>query len=77
MSKVNNKDGGILHKLTKYQCIYCVALESLDHLHPISKVAKHNNQLRSCCLSCNEKNQLEVLTWYRNQNFMIQEDQWP
>ena len=71
--KVNNKSWrNSLHKLTKYQCIYCgEPSESLDHLHPISKGGKSiTTNCVPCCLSCNgKKSDSEVLTWYRNQKF--------
>ena len=71
--KINNKSWReSLHKLTKYKCIYCgKPSESLDHLHPMSKggISITSNCV-PCCLSCNgKKSDLEVLSWYRKQNF--------
>ena len=71
--KINNKIWReSLHKLTKYNCIYCgKPSESLDHLHPISKGGTSaTSNCVPCCLSCNgKKSDSEVLSWYRKQNF--------
>ena len=71
--KVSNKNWrDSIHKLTKYQCIYCGnPSESLDHLHPRSKGGKSiTSNCVPCCLSCNgKKSDSEVLSWYRTQNF--------
>ena len=71
--KISNKNWKeSLHKLTKYQCIYCgKPSESLDHLHPQSKggISITSNCV-PCCLSCNgKKSDSEVLSWYRKQKF--------
>ena len=71
--KINNKSWKeSLHKLTNHKCIYCGRpSESLDHLHPMSKGGTSTTtNCVPCCLSCNgKKSDLEVLSWYRKQNF--------
>ena len=71
--KISNKSWrDSLHKLTKYKCIYCgKPSESLDHLHPMSRGGTSSTKnCVPCCLSCNgKKSDLEVLSWYRKQNF--------
>ena len=71
--KISNKNWReSLNKLTKFKCIYCgKPSESLDHLHPMSKGGTSTtSNCVPCCLSCNgKKSDLEVLSWYRKQNF--------
>ena len=71
--KINNKYWrDSLHKLTKYQCIYCgKPSESIDHIYPISKGGKSiTSNCIPCCLACNgKKSDSEVPNWYRNQCF--------
>ena len=71
--KISNKNWReSLNKITKFKCIYCgKPSESLDHLHPMSKGGTSTtSNCVPCCLSCNgKKSDLEVLSWYRKQNF--------